>query len=167
MTALPLRSLAFVILAPLVLLGISASLVLQALDATSAAAALQEKLAHAVSRPVADPVTRGTALLVPGTSAGMAASAFQAAVRRLASGAGAEVVQVESAPMEPAPPLSLLHLTVHLRGTEAQIVAALAALETAEPLIRTDRLDLQGDGQENGVLSATLQLSAWSAEVRP
>ncbi len=162
-----LRALALVLLAPLALAVLTAALTFEALAARSQAAALQDRLARAVARPLGDPVLQGQALLVPGDSPGLAASAFQAAVRAAALAAGSEVLQVESAPVEAAPPLARLSLTLRLRGSEAQIVATLAALEAATPLVRIDRLDLQGEGQEGGPLTATLLLSAWSAEVKP
>lgn len=162
-----LRAFALVVLAPVLLCGLAAGLVVQAIDTRAQAGALQDRLARAMDRPLAEPVTRGTALLVPGQSAGLASAAFQALVKALTEAAGAELVQVEAAPPDPEPPLSRLHLTVRLRGAEGQIASSLSALETATPMIRIDRLDLQGEGQEAGVLTATLTLSAWAAEVTP
>lgn len=165
MKGFPLRAAAFVILAPLVLWVIAATLGWQALQASGRAAAVQDQLARAVARPRPADTAQGQPLLIPGATEGSAASAFQSALRTLAAGGGAEVVQVESAPAEPDAPLSHLHLTARLRGTEAQIVATLRAIEAAEPLIVVDRLDMQGEGQENGAISVTLSLSAWAAEV--
>lgn len=162
-----IRSVLLVAGAPLAIFALSLGLWLQTGARQREAEAVATRLAHALSHPAPAPVAEGVALLVPGATPGLAGAALQSRVRSLAAESGAEVLQLESAAPEAAPPLARLPLTLHLRATEPQVAALIQALETARPLIRIDRLDLRGEGQEAGVLDATLALSAWSAEVKP
>ncbi len=160
----PWRDLALVVVAPVMVVGLGLGLWRDAQGAEARAAAAQARLAHALSRPAPAPEAEATALLLPGETAGLAASAFQALVRAQVQGTGAEVAEVAAGAAEAAAPLTRLHLTLTLTGSETGIAAALVALEGAVPLIAVDRLDMQGG---DGRLTATLALSAWTGKVVP
>jgi Type II secretion system (T2SS), protein M subtype b len=164
--SVPWRSLALVGLAPLAVLALAAGLWRDADAAETEADAARARLAHALSRPAPSPEAAAMELLIPGDSAGLAGSAFQALVLARVQPSGAQVLEVAAAPAEPLDALTRLHLTLQVQATEAQVAAALVALEGAEPLIAVDRLDVQAGG-DGGVLSATLTLSAWAGKVVP
>lgn len=164
MTA-PWRDLAVVVLAPLAVLALAAGMWVQAETVSVQAELAGARLAHALSRPAPSPEALAMALLLPGESEGMAASAFQALVLAQVQPSGAVVAEVAALAPEVEGPLSRLHLTLRLEGSEPQLAAALVALEGAVPLVMVDRADVQmGAG---GQLAASLALSAWAGQVGP
>ena len=160
----PWRDLALVVLAPLAILALAAGLWSQAGTAEAEAETATARLTHALSRPAPSPEAQAMALLVPGDSEGLAASAFQALALAAVQASGAVVAEVAAAAPEASGPLTRLHLTLRLEGTEPQLAAALVALEGAVPLVVVDRIDVQAGG---AALTATLALSAWSSQVAP
>lgn len=165
MTA-PWRDLAVVVLAPVAVLALAAGLWLGAGDSDAAATAAEARLAHALSRPAAAPEAQAMALLLPGGTPGLAASAFQALALARVAPSGAAVVEVAAGEAVADAPLTRLHLSLRLNATETQLAQVLVALEGAEPLIAVDQVDAQA-GDAGGPLSVTLALSAWAGEVKP
>ncbi len=166
----PWRELSVVVLGPLVVLALALGLWRSADAAVTRAEMAQGRLAHALARPIQSPEAEAQAALVPGETAGLAASALQALVLAAVQPSGAEVVELAAGAVDPAAPLTRLHMTLQLKASEAELVAALVALEGAVPLIVVDRLDAQGAGQGPGqdpTLAATLALSAWAGKVTP
>ncbi|MBI1171978.1 hypothetical protein GC209_11290 [bacterium] len=147
-------------LAVLLALGALWAAAVLTFDADAAQARLQAALDH---RP-AEPVVQAAALLVPGATAGLAASALQARVLALVQ--GAEVQQIESRGAEAEGALTRLRVNLRLSGDEAGIMQTLIALEAAEPLIFVDALRASGPG-DTGRLAAEIDLSAFAGKVAP
>lgn len=104
-------------------------------------------------------------LLFSGATLGVAGAAMQATVRRAVEAAGAQLDQLDPAPAQAEGALTRLQLTLSLTATEAQVAQVTAALEGAEPLMFIDRLQLDGTGQDGGVLSARIAVSGYAGPV--
>jgi predicted Zn-dependent protease len=145
--------------------------VLMALAALAVAANLSEgadqaqsRLQTALDHRPSEPVVQAAELLVPGSTAGLAASSLQARILALVE--GAEVQQIEARGAEAEGALTRMRVNLRLSGDEAAIMQAMIALEAAEPLIFVDGLKMSGPG-DAGQLAVELDLSAYAGKVAP
>lgn len=135
-----------------------------ALQASQMADDAQARLQQALDRRPAEPVVQAAELLVPGATAGLAASALQARVLQLVT--SADVQQIEARGAEAEGPLTRLHLNLRLAGQEAGLMQTLITLEQAQPLIFVDALRVTGQG-DGGSLAVEMDLSAYTGKVAP
>lgn len=156
------RALVWVLIAPLLAFALALGALVQAIRASDAADGAEARLQAVLDHRPEEPVLQAAAVLMPGTTAGLASSAFQARVLTLLE--GVEVQEIGSTGAEADGPLTRLRLTVHLAGEEASLMQSLIALEAALPLIRVDALRVTADGAR---LTADLDLSAWAGKVTP
>jgi predicted Zn-dependent protease len=126
--------------------------------------AAQARLDSALARRPDEPVVQAAALLVPGATAGLAASALQARILGLIP--DVEVQQIEARGTEAAGDLTRLRVNLRLTGAEAPALQALIALEAATPLIFVDALRVTGQG-DGATLAVDLDLSAYAGKVAP
>ncbi len=113
------------------------------------------------------PAGQADRLLVQGATVGLAQSALQSLVLRHLETAGLTPDRLDPAPAEAGTPLTRLPLAVAFAGAEDQVMAALVALDTAEPLLRIDHVSVDGQGVEGGIVQAEVALSAFAAGVAP
>lgn len=113
----------------------------------------------------ARPEGQAARLLVPGTTLGLAQSALQGVVRARLSLASLSPDRIDPGPPEAGRPLTRLPLTMTFAGREEQVMTALIALDSAEPLLRIDHVALEGQGVEGGAVQADLSLSAFVGEM--
>lgn len=146
-------------------LGLSATLAAEAYR-TSAENALLA-LASARQTATSGPAGQAARTLIEGKTAGLAQSALQSLVRQRLAGAGLMPDRIDPAATEPASALTRISLTVALSGNEAQIMAAVLALDHGDPLLRLDRIVIDGQGAEGGLLQAEIALSGFAAGVQP
>lgn len=135
-----------------------------ALSAAGVADDGQARLQAALKQRPQEPVVQAAALLVPGATAGLAASALQAQVLALVS--GVEVQQIEARGAEPAGALTRLPVNLRLAGPEDAVMQAVIALEQAEPLIFVDALRVTAAGN-GGPMAVEIDLSAYAGKVSP
>lgn len=105
--------------------------------------------------------------LVAGDTAGLAQSALQSLVLRQLGPTGLVPDRIDPAAPEAQGVLTRLPLTLALSGGETQIMAAVLALDQTEPLLRLDRISIDGQGIEGGLLQAEIALSAFATAVKP
>ncbi len=135
-----------------------------AVQAGQTADEAQARLQQALDRRPAEPVVQAAALLVPGATAGLAASALQARVLNLVTGATVQQIEARGAEAEGA--LTRLRVNLRLAGEEASVMQTLIALEQAQPLIFVDALRITGQG-DGGSLAVEMDLSAYAGKVVP
>ena len=154
----------------LLLLPLAVSLVLAlaavvfALQASQTADDAQARLQQALDRRPAEPVVQAAELLVPGATAGLAASALQARILQLVG--QAQVQQIEARGAEAEGALTRLRVNLRLAGAESDVMQTLIALEQAQPLIFVDALRVTGQG-DGGSLAVEMDLSAYAGKVAP
>jgi hypothetical protein len=158
------RALMLLLIPPAVAVALALAAMGFVLQAGQTADDAQARLQLALDRRPADPVVQAAELLVPGATAGLAASALQARVLLLVT--GAEVRQIEARGAEAEGALTRLRLNLRLAGDEAGIMQTLIALEQATPLIFVDALRVTGQG-DGGALSVEMDLSAYAGKVAP
>ena len=132
----------------------------RAVDSLRALALLRQEVATG-------PAGQADRLLVKGASVGLAQSAPQALVIDHLAAVGLTPDRLDPAPAEVGTPLTRLPLSLAFAGTEQQVMAALVALDTAEPLLRIDHVSMDGQGVEGGIVQADVALSAMAAGVAP
>lgn len=154
------------------LLSLPASALVLGLVASLAAntyrTASQTALADlAVARQTAGagPAGQAVGLLIQGETAGLAQSALQSLVRKRLAETGLVPDRLDPAATEPDAALTRISLTLGLSGSETQIMAAVLALDRGDPLLLLDRIVIDGQGVEGGVLQAEIALSGFAAGV--
>ncbi len=135
-----------------------------AVQASQSADDAQARLQLAQDRRPTEPVVQAAELLVPGATAGLAASALQARVLQLVTNADVQQIEARGAEVEGA--LTRLRLNLRLAGQEAGLMQTLIAFEQAQPLIFVDALRVTGQG-DGGSLSVEMDLSAYTGKVAP
>ena len=164
---IPAKALLLIGLPPLAALGLAFGLDRAVGQAETAARAAQTTLARALAEAPTAPDVQAGRLLVTGDTVGISASAFQAILLDKVQNAGLGVQQIDphGATMDGA--LTRISATLRMQGTEAQVANAIIAIEASEPLVFIDRLQLAGDGTENGPIRAELDLSAFAGRMQP
>ena len=163
----PFSALLTVCLPPVLVLALAGATSLVAHRSQHAASLAHEQLAQTLRTAPQNPDTQAAQLLIAGDTAGLAAAKLQAQILDQVQLAGLQVQQIESKGYEPAGALTKLLALGTFQGTEAQLMAALIDFEKAEPLLFTDRLRLDGMGQEAGLLRAEIAFSAFAGQVHP
>ena len=145
-------------------LAIALAAVIFALQASQTADDAQARLQQALDRRPAEPVVQAAELLVPGATAGLAASALQARILQLVG--QAQVQQIEARGAEAEGALTRLRVNLRLAGAESDVMQTLIALEQAQPLIFVEALRVTGQG-DGGSLAVEMDLSAYAGKVAP
>lgn len=160
-----IRAVLIVLAPPVLALLLGLAALAHAVRQGALADAAQARLDQALARRPEEPVVQAAALLVPGATAGLAASALQARILGLVPGVG--VQQIEARGTEPAGNLTRLRVTLRLSGEEAAVLQALIALEAATPLIFVDALRVTGSGDGSTTLAVEMDLSAYAGKISP
>ena len=163
----PFKALAVVLLPPLLALAFAAAMVVFAAGAAQQAGLSAAQLASARARLPPDPDREAAARLIAGATPGLQASAFQARILSIAAAADLDVDLIEAREPSLENGLVRLHAQASFSGTEAQMMRAVIAFEAAVPLIFLDRMQLNGDNEDGGLLRAEIVFSAYARAEAP
>ena len=97
---------------------------------------------------------------LPGASDALAAAALQSEVDRLGAAAGVTLASTEALPATPRGDYRRVGLRLAISGTYAEIAKLLAAIETADPPLVVDDLQLHGKPMAAAVAAAAPVLDA-------